>query len=124
MFSRDRILVNLALKKQSEPHFNTDDSRSERRSFTIQGPKNEERESTSDEKDKLTEIDKSTSETNETRNEPISIETKLGNDDEMLIATKLDIKNNNHLSDNDEPSDISFDNDVADPASKDPDPRS
>ncbi|KAH3697263.1 hypothetical protein DPMN_084755 [Dreissena polymorpha] len=40
----------------------------------------------------------------------------------MLIATKLDINNNNHLSDNDEPSDISFDNDddVADPNWKDP----
>ena len=44
----------------------------------------------------------------------------------MLIATKRDINNNNHLSDNDEPSNISFDNDddVADPDWKDTDPRS
>ena len=44
----------------------------------------------------------------------------------MLIATKRDINNNNHLSDNDEPSNISFhnDDDVADPDWKDTDPRS
>ncbi|KAH3801657.1 hypothetical protein DPMN_155315 [Dreissena polymorpha] len=43
-----------------------------------------------------------------------------------MLATKCDITNNNHLSDNDEPSNISFDNDddVADPYWKDTETRS
>lgn len=110
MFSRGKLLVNLSLKTQSNCSSSNDESKSDRRSFTIQGENIEERPSTSTEQDRSNEFGEQSSDMIDREKQALPIVDNI----------------NSELSDRGVHSDISidYDDDVRDPDWKAPAPQS